>query len=405
MKSVDTVLAEVAGTYQKKWRSWLVDGEPAGIAFSLGAPGAGQIAKDAPGVTAWSESWHGWAALRPGVTIVPKEVRVPSWGVQTIPGTVVFGGVGEVTDTDPSLAAHWALAIGRWAVLTECGVSVAAVRPALAALLRLSEADFGILLAAADYFRREPRSGLLPRQVPVEGMHTKWLARRRRLVSALLGRAAGPDDLDVVGDIVEDLDREDLDQDELDELGLRSLPRLVDVILADPADRIRLAGLHHLRAPELEIAALPLAPRTVLIVENKESAHLVPDRPGLVVIHSLGNNLAPLALLPWLDGADVVYWGDLDRAGFTLLSRARTLLPGLRSVLMDSETLAVHRRLANRENVKNDAPDGTLTLDESTTLALLSSASTEPGALQVEQERLAEAYVVRVLDEALDARS
>jgi hypothetical protein len=192
---------------------------------------------------------------------------------------------------------------------------------------------------------------------------------------------------------------------EPDELGLRSLPRLVDVILADPADRIRLAGLHHLRAPELEIAALPLAPRTVLIVENKESAHLVPDRPGLVVIHSLGNNLAPLALLPWLDGADVVYWGDLDRAGFTLLSRARTLLLGLRSVLMDPETLADHRRLANRENVKNDAPDGTLTLDESTTLALLSSASTEPGALQVEQERLAEAYVLRVLDEALDARS
>jgi hypothetical protein len=404
VKSVDTVLTEATSTYQKRWRSWLVDGEPTEIAFSLGAPGAVQIAKDASGVTAWSESWHGWAALRPGVTIVPKEVPVPSWGVQTIPGTVVFGGVDEVADTDPSLAAHWALAISRWALLTERGVSAAAVRPALAALLRLSEADFGILVAAADYFRREPRSGLLPRQVPVEGMHTKWLARHRRLVSAVLGHAADPADLDASGDIVEDVGREDLDQDELDELGLRSLPRLVDVILADPTDRIRLAGLHHLRAPEQEIAALPLAPRTVLIVENKESAQIVRDRPGLVVIHSLGNNLAPLALLPWLAGADVVYWGDLDRAGFTLLSRARTLVPGLRSALMDHETLSTHRRLANRENVKNDAPDPTLTAEEQHTLRLLSSDSTGAGFVQLEQERLAGAYVCRALDEALDAR-
>ncbi len=47
--------------------------------------------------------------------------------------------------------------------------------------------------------------------------------------------------------------------------------------------------------------------------------------------------------LPWLGGADVVYWGDIDTHGFAILDRLRAWLPEARSVLMDQETLLAHR--------------------------------------------------------------
>jgi len=94
------------------------------------------------------------------------------------------------------------------------------------------------------------------------------------------------------------------------------------VILADPADRARVGGLRHLSAPLPEVDALPVHPEAVLIVENKESAYLFPGWPRTVVVHSLGNHLNVLDEIGWLEGAHQLYWGDLDRAGFTLLSRA-----------------------------------------------------------------------------------
>lgn len=161
---------------------------------------------------------------------------------------------------------------------------------------------------------------------------------------------------------------EEVDPEMLDALGLRPLPSHVDVILADPDDRRHVAGLRHLRAPIEEIAALPLTPATALVVENKETALPIPDRSGLVVIHSLGNFLDSLLALPWIP-ADVLYWGDLDRAGFTLLSRARTRLPTLRSVIMDRATLQEHGHLANNDPTERvEASDPTLTPEEPRTL-------------------------------------
>jgi hypothetical protein len=177
----------------------------------------------------------------------------------------------------------------------------------------------------------QPLADLLPGRIVVVP------ARNRRLVLACLNitdepHAGEPD--------------EELEQDDLDPLGLKALPVHVGVILADPADRARVGGLRHLSAPLPEVDALPVHPEVVLIVENKESAYLFPDRPRTVVVHSLGNHLNVLDEIGWLEGAHHLYWGDLDRAGFTLLSRARTRLPRLVSVLMNPVTLEAHRTLA-----------------------------------------------------------
>jgi hypothetical protein len=99
----------------------------------------------------------------------------------------------------------------------------------------------------------------------------------------------------------------ELEQDDLDPLGLKALPVHVDLILADPADRTLVGGLRHLNAPLPEVDALPVHPETILIVENKESAYLAPDRPRTVVVHSLGNHLNVLDEIGWLDSAYHLY--------------------------------------------------------------------------------------------------
>jgi hypothetical protein len=145
------------------------------------------------------------------------------------------------------------------------------MRPLMHQIIDLDDADFEILLRTARWFTGNPRSGLTIRQVPVLGMGTKWLARNRRLVLACLNITGEPPAGEPDGE---------LEQDDLDPLGLKALPVHVDLILADPADRTLVGGLRHLNAPLPEVDALPVHPETILIVENKESACLVPDRPG-----------------------------------------------------------------------------------------------------------------------------
>lgn len=267
------------------------------------------------------------------------------------------------------------------------------LRPYLQQIVDLDNADFKILLDAAIWFTENPRSGLTIRQVPVLGMHTKWLARNRRLVLACLN-------ITQQAHASTDRPDEELEQDDLDPLGLKALPVHVDVILADPVDRALVGCLRHLSAPLPEIDALPIRPETVLIVENKESAYLIPDRPRTAIVHSLGNHLNVLNEIGWLDGARQLYWGDLDRAGLTLLSRARARLPRLVSVLMDLVTLEEHKALAVEDETRADTPNPNLTDVETAALAALSM---EHGTyLRLEQERLPSPIVLNQLSRAME---
>jgi hypothetical protein len=193
----------------------------------------------------------------------------------------------------------------------------------------------------------------------------------------------------------------ELEQDDLDPLGLKALPVHVDLILADPADRTLVGGLRHLNAPLPEVDALPVDPETILIVENKESAYLVPDRPRTVVVHSLGNHLNVPDEIGWLDSAYHLYWGDLDRAGFTMLSRACVRLPRLVSVLMDRVTLEEHRTLAVRDATRADTPEPNLTDIEIAALAALSAE--HDTYLRLEQERLPSPFALSRLSRAMEA--
>jgi len=46
-----------------------------------------------------------------------------------------------------------------------------------------------------------------------------------------------------------------------------------------------------------------------------------------------------------LEKKDIVYWGDIDTHGFAILSRLRNHFPKVISILMDRQTLILHKKL------------------------------------------------------------
>lgn len=394
MRDPNLVLDQIRARYRRYWRDWLVYGNEATFSFSLAAPSAQVIARDSDAVGQWMRVWRNWSQAHPAARL-RSATRRTVVGAQEIFTHLDLSTVDELVAVDQSLADQWRRANTRWARLGALpgGVVAERLRAYLQQIVDLDNADFEILLDAATWFTQNPRSGLTIRQVPVLGMHTKWLARNRRLVLACLNITQQPS-------AGIDQPEEDLEQDDLDPLGLKALPVHVDVIFADPADRALVGGIRHVSAPLPEINALPIRPTTVLIVENKESAYLVPDRPRTVVIHSLGNHLNVLDEIGWLDGARHLYWGDLDRAGLTLLSRARTRLPRLASVLMDPVTLEGHYALAVKDETRADTPDPNLTDIETAALAALSTD--DDTYVRLEQERLPSSFVLDQLSRALE---
>lgn len=393
MHDPDHVMNQIHLRYRNNWRDWLLDMTDAQFSFPLAAPSAQAIARDSDTVGHWMRVWRNWSQAHPAARL-RSVTRRTAVGTQEVFTHMDLPAIDHLVALDQDLAGHWRQANVRWSqirALPGCPVAER-LRPYISQIVDLENADFETLLGATLWFTQNPRSGLTIRQVPVLGMGTKWLARNRRLVLACLNiteqlHADAPDD--------------ELAQDDLDPLGLKALPVHIDVILADPADRALVGGLRHLSAPLPEVDALPISPEMILVVENKESAYTIPDRPRTVVIHSLGNHLNILSEIGWLDNARQMYWGDLDRAGFTLLSRARARLPRIVSVLMDPVTLAEHKTLAVRDETRADTPDPNLTDIEAAALAALSA---EDGPhLRLEQERLPSPFVLSRLSIAMES--
>ncbi|MEU4607619.1 Wadjet anti-phage system protein JetD domain-containing protein [Kribbella sp. NPDC023972] len=404
MRTPATVTDLISTRYHDRWRDWLITPpDQDALTFPLGAPSADHIARHPGNVDTWLRAWNQWDSEHPDLTL-RRATKRTLLGEQQIITHLQAPTVDALASANPALTKHWRTARTRWQRLLKLHATPAVIKPHLRQIIDLDDADFHLLAAAAKWFAENPRSGLTPRQVPVEGMHTKWLKRHRRLVLAVLGLTPGreipPDDL--TDNTNTDIDTDDeLPDSDLDLLGLLALPRHIDIILTDPADRSAIAGLRHLRAPIAEIAELPLRPSIVLVVENKESALLIPDHEGLVVIHSLGNHLDALTQLPWFNDASLLYWGDLDRPGITLLSRARALQPRLQSILMDPATVQTHLHLAVPERISRiDPPLNTLHPHEQAALDALTGALDGQHA-QLEQERLPAPMVVTTILTAL----
>lgn len=102
--------------------------------------------------------------------------------------------------------------------------------------------------------------------------------------------------------------------------------------------------VQQVRSQELAILAQDsnsIRARRILVVENRQCWHVLPELEDTIAILGSGLDLDWLRA-DWLDDKDIAYWGDIDTWGLAMLARARQLQPQLTALLMDQQTFEQH---------------------------------------------------------------
>lgn len=381
MKTPEDVAALAAAKLKSSWAHSLV--EPAGqdwpqswTILASTATNKSVAAIAAPHLRDLTRRWHAVAAGHAGLTLDEQTWNVH--GGQTLPQKVHVADI----DTAAALAAERACPFGDWPTLLKLGrarqallqqvnrgVTSIQMQALLRATIGYSDTDFALLCTVATWFAANEGAalGLTPRQVPIPGVHAKWLNTHHRQVATLAG----------CGD------------------ALRLLPNhapRIHFTYLDPHYRStggRVHDSHTLGDP----MSLPYQPSMILISENKDTAILFPPTPGAIAIEGGGYEGArKLHQFDWIANCpNIIYWGDIDAAGFAIVNVYRATLPA-RTILMDHTT---YRRYA--EFGTNHYPDGRpipaggpalseLNDDEAIAYAAVTDLDADPR--RIEQERI-----------------
>lgn len=97
-----------------------------------------------------------------------------------------------------------------------------------------------------------------------------------------------------------------------------------------------------LRLTTAELAETPLPGSRLLVVENEQCIHLLPENlPDTLAVLGSGLDLQWLASAH-LAGKHIAYWGDMDTWGLLMLARARLHQPTVEALLMERELFEQH---------------------------------------------------------------
>lgn len=366
---------------QRELRAWAIAPDDAHFQLALHPPTERAVLADQAAAIAWVKGWEGVHGVEWGTRQWPRV------GTQRVPQRLNLRGANHIASfVGGAMARDWQTLSSRATNVIDALTQLAAPFPAQSArhiapavrargrdLLQLPESEVVRALDVVAWLIDHPAAGYRARQLPIHGVDTKWLERHRGLIEHFHRAVTGQNSL-----------------------GLITAPELIRLRFLDR--NLRPGGLGDLAAPVGELAQLQARPGRVLIVENLETLLAMPDYQDTIAIHGKGFGAgARLAALPWIQGARLLYWGDLDSHGFAILEELRAAVPKVTSVLMDEETLLEHRDLWVPEPTPAQRDYPNLTTSETETLALLRLE----GNVRLEQERIDWGWAVDRLQRGL----
>lgn len=191
-------------------------------------------------------------------------------------------------------------------------------------------------IQVAKYLMENPRPDCYPQQLPVE-VDTKFISRHETMLRGWLNELLPSSAI---------LSHESRFAQRF---GFRESLQTRTVYFLDSALQAE-AGLpfDEFDAPLRSLAALELVDAVVVVVENKAPLTCVPPIPRGLVLSGQGNNALALKDLPWLADNRVLYWGDIDAAGYEILCDFRRRVPHTESILMDAATYEAHKKYSQK---------------------------------------------------------
>jgi hypothetical protein len=349
---------------------------------SLGSPAKVVLESDFTTARRWALDWRDWAEER-GLTLRLQN-RIVTGTRQALPTNV------EIPDLDTAARLTGKGWVARLRLARSRGADLARLFPdadvadTVRRLDPLSETDFTLLCKAASWFANYDATGLTPRQVPIEGLHGKWLNKHQGLIQTLSGK---------------------------EDLGLVGRPSRIHFTYLDP-EHLAAGGRRHDSATIGDAATPAYLPTAVLISENKDTAVYCPALVKGIAVEGAGfAGAATLARVKWLgECRNVIYWGDIDAAGFEIVNRLRANGIQTRTILMDRPTYTEYERFGawtdERGNPIKCSPRKALTCLTSAEQDLYLDL-TDPGwtrVRRVEQERVPLEVAVTLLTELVSTK-
>lgn len=376
MKSPPELISKLSRQWQQAdWReSRLLSPEAWPIVLAIGKPSASAFSQDTSLVREHVQSWRAvdvgeviWEAVSYRSGSAPIEVPV-QWNLKS-----------------PS---EWIAAIGSEDVKREYARLERLVTAADARFLTLllrqrhllqDKPEEEVIKAMQLALMLQPgcAKGRPLRTLGAGGIDSKFFERHRALMVQLLDR---------------------LFDGQVSELGLESFLGALDegnhwLLVAPLQTGLLPFQQQRVRASELMNAIVPGT--HVLLVENEQCLHQLPELPDTVAILGAGMNLRWISGQA-LDGKHVGYWGDLDTWGLVMLAKVRQLRPNIHAILMDQSTFLAHESRAVEEpSPASSEPPAELLPHEVALYRLLSSSKLG----RLEQEFLTSEAVFQSLHE------
>lgn len=314
MKATDQVVRDIARRLARTWHLTIGGDETHWPhRFPLGKPTSRTLAGDFTSAQQWAFEVQDWATAKD--LRVELQSRRVGGTRQQLPSHLI---VPDIDTAAQVVGKDWTERLVRARRRGSLLSTRFPQHPDPWRLVRATDAyadiDFGLLMTAASWFQNHEVSGLSPRQVPIEGLHSKWLDNHRTHV---------------------------LDLAQVTDLGLVEVrPTPVHFTYLDPEHRGRGGRLHDCVYPGFGMQPEYL-PRVVIITENKDTAVLFPATQGGVSVQGHGSAGPSLvSRVDWLrDAHHVIYWGDLDARGLEIVNDYRRYGVPVETILMDRETL------------------------------------------------------------------
>jgi hypothetical protein len=312
VKTPDQVVADVAKRLTRTWTDDLTspEGQPGAWPHRvpLGTPSGKDLEATFTGLLPVVRDLRAWAGDN-DVELVQATRRVHGTD-QLLPTHAVISDIHAAAKVaDAGWPERLELGRQRGSVLATSYPGLERPSRTLSEVSRLTDVDFDLLCRAASWFSTNEASGLTPRQVPIEGLHAKWLNTRHQLISDLAG---------------------------VEDLGLAPAhPSRIHFTYLDPT-HLEAGGRRHDSATVGDRTQLAYTPTIVLISENKDTAVHFPTVPGGVAVEGNGRGARAYATFDWVrDARTVVYWGDMDPDGLEILNEFREAGVPATSMFMD----------------------------------------------------------------------
>jgi hypothetical protein len=351
--------------------------------YPLGLGPQAVLELDTGALTLWASSWRTWAQTG-AVSLTTRVRRV--YGTDLVLPT--HASIDNLDAAGSVLGGAWpnriASARTRSAALAEAFPGSTQLPRVVRAMDGCSDVDVDLLVRASQWFAQNDATGLTPRQVPIEGLHAKWLNTRQGLIRDLTG---------------------------LEDLRLAPPhPARLHFTYLDP-EHLEGGGRRHDSASVGDRPALAYQPRVVVISENKDTAIGFPRMVSAVSVEGVGKGGGTAARFDWVREADlVVYWGDMDADGLEILNEFRTAGVPAHSILMSIEAYDEWARYGTDTDARGKPLElhppraaGHLTQAEGALYARLLDPDWT-GPRRIEQERIPLAAALQEVMALLDQR-